>query len=183
MDDRERPRATLVRRSALVATGIAVLLAATLTVIAAGRDDAARTVTGPAGDTIRMTRWYRIGPSAVYGLDYGNIGVVDPTMLALPPGTYDVVVTLSFDARTSANDTFDVGVRGDDGEPRITPWHRPIAGTGTWDSTTVVFRAVGLAGDDTYAFEPWVNASFQRVGRARIVTERLLVVIDATPTV
>ena len=172
-----------MRRVALVVAAVVIALAATLTVIAAGRDEAPRSVTGPAGDTIRMTRWYPVGPSAEYGLDYGNIGVVDPVMFPLPAGTYDVVVTLSFDVRTSANDTFDVGVRGDDGDVRVAPWHRAVAGTGSWDSTTVAFRARGLDGGATYAFEPWVNASFQRVGRARITTERLLVVIDATPTV
>ena len=164
----------------MVVVVVVVALAGTLTVVAANRDKTPLSVTGPSDGTIRMTRWYREGPFAEYGLDYGSIGLAPPASLTLPSGTYDVVLTLSFDLRTSENDSFVVSVRGDDGEVAVVPRERAVAGTGSADSTTVAFRVRGLAGGATYNFVPGVNAG-ERIGRARIATERMLLVIDATP--
>jgi hypothetical protein len=136
----------------------------------------------------RATRSYGAGPSAEYDFDSGSIGVVTPLRLRFPSGTsYDVVVTVSLDYRTSADDRFVVGllVRRDSEfghRMPVTPPQRAIAGSTVRTSSTAVFRLVGLPGGHAYWFSPTVNVS-QRVGNhASIGSSRVLLVVDATPS-
>jgi hypothetical protein len=155
-------------------------------------------VAGSRGDTspstpltsgiVRATRSYGAGPAAEYDFDSGAIGVVRPLRLRFPSGTsYDVVVTVSFDYRTSADDRFVVGlsVRRDSEfghRVSVTPPQRAIAGSTVRTSSTAVFRLVGLPGGHAYWFSPTVNVSETIGNRSSIGSSRVLLVVDATPS-
>lgn len=141
-----------------------------------------------APDVARATRSYGVGPRADYDFDYGSIGTAQPLRLAFPGGaTYDVVVTVSFDYRTSADDRFVVGLlarRSTEFGHRETvrPPTRAIPASTIPTSTSATFLLKGLVGGRDYWFSPTVNVSHREGNRASIVTRRVAMVVDATPT-
>lgn len=136
----------------------------------------------------RATRYYGIGPSADYDFDSGSIGGVVPLRLSFPAGTlYDVVVTVSLDYRTSADDRFVVGVTARrDSEfgqiASVAPKERTISASQARTSTTASFRLSDLQGGHEYWFSPSVNVSRRGGNRASISSNHVLVVVDATPS-
>jgi hypothetical protein len=164
-----------MRRTLLIAT--AVVAAVALAVAIVGFLD------GGGEGTIRMTRFYERGPSALYGSDFGGIGTVPPLEFPLPAGTWDIVITLSIEYETTSDEGFVVGVSA----PRERPatfvpkeWPLPAAVQGRL--TTVLFHSAGLEGGRDYSFAPYVNIGFQRTGDAEITSGRVLMVVDATPS-
>jgi hypothetical protein len=137
---------------------------------------------------VRATRSYGVGPAAEYDFDSGSIGVVTPLRLSFPSGTsYDVVVTVAFDYRTSADDRFVVGIsvrRGSEFGHRIsvTPPQRAIAASTVRTSSTAAFRLIGLLGGHEYWFSPTVNVSETVGNRSSIGSSRVLLIVDATPS-
>ena len=137
---------------------------------------------------VRATRSYGAGPAAEYDFDSGSIGVVPPLRLSFPSGTsYDVVVTVAFDYRTSADDRFVVGMSArrdlESGHRMsVTPPQRAIEASTVRTSSTAAFRLIGLPGGHAYWFSPTDNVS-QTVGnRSSIGSSRVLLVVDATPS-
>jgi hypothetical protein len=100
----------------------------------------------------RETRYYGIGPSAHYDFDAGSIGEVRPLRVPFASGSpVDVVITISMDYRTSADDEFVVAplVRrnGRFGPVvRTRPRGRVVAASTTWTSSTTAFLIGGLRG-------------------------------------
>jgi hypothetical protein len=136
---------------------------------------------------VRATRFYGPGPSADYDFDNGNIGTVSALRTTFPAGaTYDVVVTISMDYRTSADDGFIVGLwarRGSEYGHRVPvlPSARAISASTGRTSTSAIFRLSDLRGGREYWFSPTVNVS-KRVGNhASIWSRHVLLVVDATP--
>jgi hypothetical protein len=174
-----------MRRSIAVLCASAIVLGGGAWVVAAVRTDTPST---PLTSGIkRATRSYGVGPSAVYDFDVGTIGTVMPLRLSFPSGTaYDVVVTVSLDYRTSADDRFVIGllVRRDSEfghRESVTPPERAISPSTVRTSSTVAFRLHDLHGGHEYWFSPTVNVS-ERVGNhSSISTSRVLLVVDATP--
>jgi len=123
-------------------------------------------------------RYWASGPSATYGSDYGALGVVRPLRVAVPEGTYDAVVTVSFDYRTHGPGPF----LADLDLPRVAtrPDSHPLpAADGA--PATVRFLVEDLAGGRTYDFAPVVNSTTRPFGGNRITTRRVLVTVDLTP--
>jgi hypothetical protein len=158
------------------------------TVVAAGSsDDRAIRVPLASGIT-RATRFYRVGPSADYSYDYGNIGGVHPLVVSLPEGaTYDVVVSVTLGYRTSPDDRFVVAlwVRRDAefGDiQRVVPHERPLWPSPVRTTTSASFRLSDLRGGHEYWVSPTVNVSHREGNRASISTDAVLVVVDAVPS-
>jgi len=139
----------------------------------------------PGAEVARATRYYGIGPSAEYGSDFGSIGEVSQLRISSPSGTtFDVVVTISMDYRTSADDTFVVGalVRRDDRFGPVVdarPEERVDAAATTETSSTTVFLIDAMAGGHDYFFSPVVNVSDRTGNRASIRTRHVIFVVDA----
>lgn len=179
-----------MRRSVAALSAAAVVFGGAVWAVAA----AASTRGDPSPSTpltpgiVRATRSYGAGPAAEYDFDSGSIGVVTPLRLSFPSGTsYDVVVTVAFDYRTSADDRFVVGmlVRRDSGSGHrvsVTPPQRAIAASTVRTSSTVVFRLIGLPGGHAYWFSPTVNVSETVGNHSSIGSSRVLLVVDATPS-
>jgi hypothetical protein len=173
-----------MRRSILIPASLAVTIVIGTAAWAAG--GLLREVTGPAGGTLRGTQLYGEGPSASYSGDVGAIGGVSPLRLTFPAGrTYDVLVTVSLDYRTSRGDRFvvDLGVRRDTEfgqRVRVLPARRDLRAAPSGSTATVLFRMLDLKGGREYWFSPSVNVS-DRIGDASISSRRVLVVVDATP--
>lgn len=136
----------------------------------------------------RATRFYGGGPSADYSFDSGTIGMVAPLRLSFPAGTtYDVVVTVSLDYRTSADDRFVVGMAARRDSKfghlaSVSPEERAISPSQARTSTTAVFRLSDLPGGHDYWFSPIVNVSHRGGHRASISSNHVLVVVEATPS-
>jgi hypothetical protein len=179
-----------MRRSVAVVCAAAVVVGGGVWAVAAAgssRGDPSPSTPLTSG-IVRATRSYGAGPSAEYDFDSGSIGVVSPLRLSFPSGTsYDVVVTVAFDYRTSADDRFVVGlsVRRDSEFGRrasVTPPRRAIAGSTVRTSSTAAFRISGLRGGRAYWFSPTVNVSETVGNRSSISSSRVLLVVDATPS-
>ena len=95
-----------MRRAITIVCAGAVLLAGSVWAVAAANADRTGERAATQTGIIRATRFYGVGPSARYSGDSGSIGAACPTLrLTFPAGaTYDVVVTISMDYRTSAGD-------------------------------------------------------------------------------
>lgn len=136
----------------------------------------------------RATRFYGNGPSAEYDFDSGSIGGVVPLRLSFPAGTtYDVVVTVSLDYRTSSDDRFVVGMTARrDSEfghiESVSPRERAISRSQARTSTTASFRLSDLEGAHEYWFSPSVNVSHRGGHHASISSNHVLVVVEATPS-
>ena len=135
----------------------------------------------------RATRFYGVGPSADYDFDSGSIGGVVP-FVSFPAGTtYDVVVTVSLDYRTSADDRFVLGMTARrDSEfghiESVSPRERAISRSHARTSTTASFRLSDLQGGHEYWFSPGVDVSRRGGHRASISSNHVLVVVEATPS-
>ena len=135
----------------------------------------------------RATRFYRVGPSAEYSYEYGSIGGVLPLVVSIPEGaTYDVVVSVTLDYRTSPDDRFVVGLwvrRGSEfgDHQRVAPRERPLSPSTTRTTTSASFRLSDVPGGHDYWFSPTVNVSEREGNRASISTDGVLVVVDAVP--
>jgi hypothetical protein len=179
-----------MRRAMAILSATVLLLVGGIWVVAAadpsnGTSD--RSMAQVSG-TIRATRFYQAGPSAKYDFDYGSIGTVSALRRTLPAGaTYDVVVTLSMDYRTSPTDRFIVGllVRLDaeyghrvSTEPSV----RAIAASTVRTSTTAVFRPSDIRGGHEYWFTPTVNVSHRVGDRAWIGAKHVVLVVDVKPS-
>jgi hypothetical protein len=177
------------RAFAVVCAAAALLGGGVWAVAAAGSSPGAADPATPltAGIT-RATHFYGVGPSADYDFDSGSIGTVEPLRLAFPAGTtYEVVVTISLDYHTSADDRFVVGlsVRRDSEfghRESAAPPKRAISSSTAWTSTTASFRLSNIEGGHEYWFSPTVNVSHRRGNHASIEGTRVLLVVDATPS-
>ena len=160
-----------------------VWLAVEVATTGAGQAGAA----GTSGTEVRRaTRYYGVGPSAVYDFDSGTIGVVGPLRLSFASGTtFDVVITIAMNYRTSADDRFVVSplVRRDGRYGPIVdvrPPARAIAASTKPTGGTTAFLINGVRGGHTYWLSPTVNVS-RRVGDHSSITSRHVVfVVDAT---
>jgi hypothetical protein len=136
----------------------------------------------------RATRYYGGGPSADYSFDSGTIGMVAPLRLSFPAGTtYDVVVTVSLDYRTSADDRFVVGMSARRDAKfghleSVSPKKRAISASQARTSTTASFGLSDLQGGHEYWFSPNVNVSHRGGHWASISCNHVLVVVEATPS-
>ena len=178
-----------MRRAITIVCAVAVLLTGGAWAVASGHSSdrlagRASTQTG----MIRATRFYGRGPSATYAFDYGVIGTSPALRLTFPAGaTYDVVVTISMDYRTSPDDGFVVGplVRRDAEYGHVMsplPEDRAIPAATVRSSTTAVFRYADLRGGHEFWFSPTVNVSHRVGNRASISASHLLLVVEATPS-
>jgi hypothetical protein len=178
-----------MRRSVAALCAAAVVFGGGVWVAAAGSPRGNPSASTPlTSGIVRATRSYGVGPAAEYDFDSGSIGVVTPLRLSFPSGTsYDVVVTVAFDYRTSADDRFVVGmsVRRDSEfghRMSVTPPQRAIAASTVRTSSTAAFRLIGLPGGHAYWFSPTVNVSETVGNRSSIGSSRVLLVVDATPS-
>ena len=142
----------------------------------------------PGAGVHRAQRYYGAGPSAEYGSDFGSIGVVTQLRIPFPVGTTsDVVVTISMDYRTSADDKFVVGalVRRDGRfgpVVKVRPRKRVVAASTTGTSTTAVFLISDLPGGHDYFFSPTVNVPSRVGNRGFITTRHVVFVVDVMPS-
>jgi hypothetical protein len=174
-------------RKAIVCATVAAMLLAWLAVeVAATGTGQAGVVGTPGTEFRRATRYYGVGPSAVYDFDSGTIGVVGPLRLSFASGTtFDVVITIAMNYRTSADDRFVVSplVRRDGRYGSIVdarPQARAVAASTKPTGGTTAFVINGLRGGHTYWFFPTVNVS-RRVGDHSSITSRHVVfIVDAT---
>lgn len=139
----------------------------------------------PGARVARETRYYGIGPSAEYDFDAGVIGVVSQLRIPFPSGTtFDVVVTVSMNYRTSADDRFVVGalVRRDGRFGPVVdvkPEQRVVAASTTGASSTTVFLIDDLPGGHDYFFSPVVNVPSRVGNRGSITSRNVVFVVDA----
>lgn len=134
----------------------------------------------------RATRYYAVGPSAEYDFDSGAIGEVRPLRLSFASGnTFDLVIMISMDYRTSADDRFVVAplVRRDGRFGPVVharPVRRAVAPSTAPTSSTTAFVIDDLRGGHTYWFSPTVNVS-RRVGnRSSSSSRHVVFVVDST---
>jgi len=123
-------------------------------------------------------RYWASGPSATYGSDYGGLGVVRPLRVAVPEGSYDAVVTVSFDYRTHGPGPIRADL--DLGRVAARPDSHPLP-EADGAPATVRFLVEDLAGGRTYDVAPVVNSTTRPFGENRITTRRVLVTVDLTP--
>jgi hypothetical protein len=175
-----------VRRTWIIAAVAVAVIGGAVLADAAVRSHTSDRVTGPAAGMIRTTKSWDTGPSAEYDYDSGNIGVVNALRLTLPAGTtYDVVITVSLDYRTSPPPdrlVVQVGIReGARYGPNVAtdPGGRPVASSASRSSTTITCQA-RLDGGTEYWIAPAVNV-LHRDAHARITSTDVLMVVDATP--
>src|SRR5687767_784591 len=96
------------------------------------------------------------GPAGEWVCALASAGAVTRLRLSFPARTsYDVVVSVAFDYRTSADDRFVVGMvvrRGSEFGHRmpVTPPQRAIAASTVRTSSTAAFRLIGLPGGHEY---------------------------------
>ena len=84
-------------RKAIALATVAAMLLAWLAVEVATSGAGQAGAAGTSGiEFRRATRYYGVGPSAVYDFDSGSIGVVRPLRLSFASGTtFDVVITIA----------------------------------------------------------------------------------------
>jgi hypothetical protein len=173
----------IVSAAAVLCSGAAWAVAST-----SSASPASRGSTALATEIIRSTQFYGTGPSAVYSFDTGSIGGVSALRMTLPAGgTYEAVVSISMDYRTSERDGFVVGLwarRDSEFGDRVsvTPRDRAIRASAAQTSTTAVFRISDLQGDVDYWFSPTVNLDHRVGDRASIRSSHVLLVVEATPS-
>ena len=180
-----------MRRAIAIVSTTAVLLAGGIWAVAAAdssKGTTDRLSVAQMTGIIRATRFYGPGPSADYDFDYGSIGTVSALRTTFPAGaTYDVVVTISMDFRTSPDDRFIVGLwaRRDSeyGHRVLTlPSARAVAASKVQTSVTAVFRLSDLRGGREFWFSPTVNVSHRVGDHALIRSKHVMLVVDATPS-
>ncbi|WP_395658633.1 hypothetical protein [Nocardioides sp.] len=125
-------------------------------------------------------RAWAAGPSATYEGDSGGIGVVRPLRVAVPDGTYDAVVTVSFDYRTRGPGPYETGLDLDRAD--AVPDSHALPGAASSTPTTVRYLLADLEGGRTYAVAPAVNSTSPAHGTNRIATRHVLVTVDLTPS-
>jgi len=179
-----------MRRAMFIVGAVVVLLTSGVWVVASAgspnetSDRSTAQVTG----IIRATHFYGQGPTADYDFDNGSIGTASPLRLTLPAGTtYDVVVTISLDYRTSPEDEFVVGLsarRDSEHGHRVAslPAARAISASTVRTSTTALFRLSDLRGGREFWFSPSVNVSHRVGNRASISSNHVLLVVEVTPS-
>lgn len=175
-----------MRKTWIIAAVAVVVIGAAALADAAVRSHTSDRVTGPATGLIRTTKSWDVGPSAEYGSDFGSIGEVHALRLTLPAGsTYDAVVTVALDYRTSPSpDRFVTRLVVREGErfgPIIAsdPNGRPLAVSTSRSSATVTFQMADLQGGIEYWVMPSVNVLY-RDTNASITSTDVLAVVDAT---
>ena len=178
-----------MRRTITIVCAAAMLVAGGIwAVAAAGSAGPVATRAPTQTGLIRATRFYGVGPSADYDFDAGNIGTVPALRVTFPAGTtYDVVVTISLDYRTSADDRFVVSplVRRDREYGHVMtglPSARAVSAATARTSTTAAFRYADLPGGREFWFSPTVNVSHRVGNRASIGARHVLLVVEATPS-
>jgi hypothetical protein len=177
-----------MRRAITIAFAGAVLLVGSAWAVAAAHANRTGERAATQIGIIRATRFYGVGPWAQYAGDSGSIGEAPELRLTFPVGaTYDVVVTISMDYRTSSGDRTIVSalVRRDAAFGHVMPVlpkARALAEATTRSSTTAVFRLTDLRGGREYRFGPAVNVSHRVGNGASIVTSHVLLVVEATPS-
>jgi len=179
-----------MRRATVIVSATVVLMAGGAWAVATGGSSSGASdgLTPQATGVIRATRFYARGPTATYDFDYGSIGTVSPLRLTFPAGsTYDVLVTISLDYRTSPKDASVIGlsVRRDSEFGHLVsgvPAVRAISASTVRTSTTAVFRLSDLRGGREYWFSPNVNVSHRVGDRASIGSNHVLLVVEAMPS-
>lgn len=173
-------------RKAFIATFVAaILIGGVVLTNAAIRSRTNDRVTGPAAGLIRSTKYWEVGPGASYDFDSGNIFTVNALRLTFPAGTtYDAVVTMTLDYRTSPDDRFIAALvlrEGAQFGPIIVtvPHARPVQASTVRTATTATFRLSRLTGGTEYWLSPVVNVS-HRDDHASIDSQHVLMIVDAT---
>jgi hypothetical protein len=98
---------------------------------------------------------------------------------------YDVVVTVSFNYRASADDRFSAGatlLTSGGRRIHLSPALRFVSPSPSFSSTTLVWRATGLSSATRYSLILGVGVQRLSGSRAAFVSTRTLVVIDGTPS-
>lgn len=175
------------RRRWLLAPLLALLLGLGGVVVGAGAvtRDGDRAAPASPVPVERVERFYPRGPSADYDGDAGGIGVVDPLTFTVPSGgtSYDAVVTLGLQYRTLGAGPFTVGVgirEVGEGRAEVDPGTLVLRRSAAATSTSVLFRARGLAPGATYEATPSVNSVFAGRGANLITTRKVLLLVDLT---
>ena len=177
-----------MRRAITIVCAAAVLLTGGTWAVAAQSSDPVASRAPTQTGLLRATRFYGIGPSAEYDLDSGGIGIVPAMQVTFPAGsTYDVIVTISMDYRTSPDDRFVVGpsARRDEEFGHLMPAlprTRALSASTVRTSTTAMFRYDDLPGGRAFWFAPTVNAKHGFGGHASISSRHVLLVVEATPS-
>lgn len=132
----------------------------------------------------RVHRFYKAGPSAEYGSDWGGIGVVHPLAWRSPEGAAgSAIIEASFQYRTHGAGPFQlsVGVK-QVGGPRVTvrPDHLLLAPAPDGGATTVRFLVADLAGGQDYQAFLGVNSTPPAHGHNKISTRKVVLTVDHT---
>ena len=132
----------------------------------------------------RVHAYYRTGPSAVYGSDYGGLGGVAPLTWQEPEGVGgSAVVEASFQYRTHGTGPFDVSVavkRAGGPRPTVRPGELVLAPAPDGGSTTVRFVVPELPGGHTYQAYLGVNSRPTPAGHNKVTTRKVVLTVDAT---
>jgi hypothetical protein len=173
-------------RGAIAIAVVAATLTTWVAVELAGPEAGSARAAAQRIEVRRKMHYYAVGPTAQYDFDSGSIGVVRPLRQSFASGsTFEIVITISMNYRTSADDRFVVAplVRRDGRYGPIVhvrPEARAVASTTTPTSNTTVFLINDLQGGHTYWFSPTVNVS-RRVGdHSSIASRKVVFVVDTT---
>lgn len=177
-----------MRKPWLIGLVAAVIVTGAVATNAAIRSRTTARETGPATGLIRSTRYWDVGPAATYDFDSGGISEVTALRLTFPAAaTYDAVVTVTLDYKTSPpDDRFNASIlvrEGAEFGPAVhaTPSQRPLRASTARSSVTLTFRLSGLTGGTEYWLRPFVNVPHRDSDqKASIDTRRVLMVVDAT---
>ena len=132
----------------------------------------------------RVHHFYKAGPSAEYGSDWGGIGVVRPLAWRSPDAaTGSAIIEASFQYRTHGPGPFQVSVGVKQvGGPRVTvrPDHLLLAPAPDGGATTVRFLVPALAGGQDYKAYLGVNSTPVAHGHNKIATRKVVLTVDRT---
>ena len=131
----------------------------------------------------RVHRFYAAGPSALYGSDFGSIGVVRPLVWQVPgtdPRTGVAEVSFQYRTRGPGPFVITLGVREAGGaRSTVRPDQLVLASAPDGASTTVRFLVPDLAGGATYRATVGVNSTSPDRGHTnKITTSKVLVTVD-----
>lgn len=132
---------------------------------------------GTGGSDGSVVRYFREGPGEQCGSDFCGIGVVEPVRVRVPSGRHAMLVTTSFQYRTSTGDgaALQVGVRREGGERvAVRPGTRYLAPSTAPTSTTSVSLVRDLQPGATYLVLPGVRLHDAAGERSRVSTAKVL---------
>jgi hypothetical protein len=130
---------------------------------------------------VHRSMYLKFGPSQQCDGDSCGVGLAQARLSLPDPGPYKVIITETFQYRTTGKAKFGTSIGVAHGNrPSTTPVRWALAGTADTTSTTVTYRAY-LSNDRHYVLSPHALGTHATTNSWSITMSHVLISVDATP--